>query len=129
EETGRTLIHPFDDPRTIAGQGTVALEILEDLPQVETIVVPIGGGGLIAGIAMAAEGLAEVVGVEPELSTAMHSALAARERVEGGPTSIPDGLNGPHAGRLPLEIVREHVRELVLVSEDEIREAFRFLYE
>jgi threonine dehydratase len=129
EETGRTLIHPFDDPRTIAGQGTVALEILEDLPQVETIVVPIGGGGLIAGIAMAAEGLAEVVGVEPELSTAMHSALAARERVEVVPTSIADGLNAPHAGRLPLEIVREHVRELVLVSEDEIREAFRFLYE
>jgi threonine dehydratase len=129
EETGRTLVHPFDDPLTIAGQGTVGLEILEDLDGVETIVVPIGGGGLVSGIATAAAGRARVVGVEPEVSTAMHSALAAGERVDVTPTSIADGLNAPHAGRLSLEIVREHVEQVVLVSEDEIEDGFRFLYE
>jgi threonine dehydratase len=129
EETGRTLVHPFDDPFTIAGQGTVGLEILEDSPDVETIVVPIGGGGLISGVAIAAAGHARVVGVEPELSTALHSALAAGERVEVTPTSIADGLNAPHAGRAALAIAQEHVAEVVLVSEGEIEEGFRFLYE
>jgi threonine dehydratase len=129
EETGRTLVHPFDDPRTIAGQGTVGLEILEDLSDVETIVVPIGGGGLISGIATAVDGRARVVGVEPQLSTAMHSALEAGERVDVTPASIADGLNAPHAGRNALAIVRERVEEVVLVSEEEIEGAFRFLYE
>jgi threonine dehydratase len=129
EETGRTPIHPFDDPMTIAGQGTVGLEILEDVPDVDTIVVPIGGGGLIAGIAAAAAGRARVIGVEPELSTAMHSALAAGERVEVTPTSIADGLNAPHAGTNALAIVQEHVEGIVLVSEEEIAHGFRFLYE
>ena len=129
EETGRTLVHPFDDPLTIAGQGTVGLEILEDLPDVETIVVPVGGGGLISGIAVAAEGAARVIGVEPEGSTALHSALAAGERVEVTPTSIADGLNAPHAGRNVLAIAKELVEEVVLVSEGEIEEGFRFLYE
>jgi threonine dehydratase len=129
QETGRTLIHPFDDPAIIAGQGTVGLEILADLDGVETIVVPIGGGGLISGIAVAAAGRAAVVGVEPELSSAMHSALEAGEPVEVTPTSIADGLNAPHAGTNALAIVREHVREVVLVSEEEINAGFRFLYE
>ena len=129
EETGRTLVHPFDDPFTIAGQGTVGLEILEDLPDVETIVVPIGGGGLISGVAVAAAGRARVVGVEPEGSTAMHSALAAGERVEVTPISIADGLNAPHAGRNALAIAQEHVEKVVLVTEEEIATGFRFLYE
>jgi threonine dehydratase len=129
EATGRTLVHPFDDPLTIAGQGTVGLEILEDVEGVRTLVVPIGGGGLISGIAVAAAGRARVIGVEPQLSTAMHSALAAGERVEVTPTSIADGLNAPHAGRNALGIVRELVEEVVLVSEDEIEDGFRFLYE
>jgi threonine dehydratase len=128
-ETGRMLVHPFDSPLTIAGQGTVGLEILEDVPEVDTIVVPVGGGGLIAGIATAADGRARVIGVEPELSTAMHSALAAGERVEVTPASIADGLSAPHAGRNTLAIVRERVEEIVLVSEEEIEDAFRFLYE
>jgi threonine dehydratase len=128
-QTGRTLVHPFDDPLVIAGQGTVGLEILEDVPGVDTIVVPIGGGGLIAGIATAAAGRARVVGVEPEHSTAMHSALAAGERVEVVPSSIADGLNAPHAGTNALAIVQEQVDEVVLVTEDDIAEGFRFLYE
>jgi threonine dehydratase len=129
EETGRTLVHPFDDPLTIAGQGTVGLEILEDVPGVETVVVPIGGGGLIGGIAAAVAGRARVIGVEPELSTAMHSALAAGEPVHVTPTSIADGLNAPYAGRMSLEILRGQGCEVVLVSEEEIADGFRFLYE
>ncbi|HEX2346236.1 MAG TPA: pyridoxal-phosphate dependent enzyme [Gaiellaceae bacterium] len=129
EETGRTLVHPFDDPLTIAGQGTVGLEILEDVPDVDVIVVPIGGGGLISGIAVATAGTASVIGVEPEHSTAMHSALAAGQRVDVTPASIADGLNAPHAGRNTLSIVREHVQEVVLVTEEEIESGFRFLYE
>jgi threonine dehydratase len=132
EETGRTLIHPFDAAPTIAGQGTVGLEIVEDVPDADVVVVPIGGGGLIAGIAVAVKAMrpeARIIGVEPELSTAMHSALAAGERVEVTPAAIADGLSAPHAGRLALSICRELVHDIVLVSEEEIRTGFRFLYE
>ena len=128
-ETGRVLVHPWDDPLTVAGQGTVGLEILEQVPEVDTIVVPIGGGGLIGGIATVAAGRARVIGVEPELSTAMRSALEAGQRVEVTPTSIADGLNTPHASKIALPIVQELVEEVVLVTEDEIEDAFRFLYE
>src|SRR6266536_5025920 len=85
-ETGRTLVHPFDHPLTIAGQGTVGLELLEDLPETTTIVVPVGGGGLISGIATAAQGR-RVIGVEPELSPALHEALAAGKPVAVEPKS------------------------------------------
>jgi threonine dehydratase len=132
EETGRTLVHPFDAAPTIAGQGTVGLEIVEDVPDADVVVVPIGGGGLIAGIAVAVKSMrpgARIIGVEPELSTAMHSALAAGERVEVTPASIADGLSAPHAGRMALGICRQLVDEVVLVSEAEIRAGFRFLYE
>ena len=91
--------------------------------------MPVGGGGLISGIAVAAAGSARVIGVEPEGSTALHSALAAGERVEVTPASIADGLNAPHAGRNALAIAQELVEEVVLVSEREIEEGFRFLYE
>jgi threonine dehydratase len=131
EASGRTLIHPFDAPATIAGQGTVGLEIAEDVPDVDLVVVPVGGGGLLAGIATAIKGVrpeARVIGVEPELSTALHSAIAAGERVTVVPQSIADGLSAPHAGRLALEISRALVEDVVLVSEEEIRDAFRFLY-
>ena len=132
QETRRTLIHPFDAAPTIAGQGTVGLEIVEDVPDAGVVVVPIGGGGLIAGIAVAVKAMrpgARIIGVEPELSTAMHSALAAGERVEVTPASIADGLSAPHAGRMALGICRQLVDDVVLVSEAEIRAGFRFLYE
>jgi threonine dehydratase len=128
EETGRTLVHPFDHPRTIAGQGTVGLELLEDVPAADTVVVPIGGGGLIAGVATAVAGRARVVGVEPERSPAMHAALEAGEPVPVSPSSIADGLGAPFAGTHTLEIVRERVERVVLVTEAEIEEAMRFLY-
>ena len=100
DETGRPLVHPFDDPMTIAGQGTVGLEIAEDVPESSVIVVPVGGGGLISGIALAAEGR-RVVAVEPELSDALHRGLEAGKSVPVQPKSIADGLSAPFAGELP----------------------------
>jgi threonine dehydratase len=128
ERTGRTLVHPFDHPRTIAGQGTVGLELLEDVPDADVVVVPIGGGGLIAGIATAVDGRARIVGVEPETSAAMVEAARARAPVPVTPTSVADGLNAPFAGTNTLAVVQERVDELVLVTEAEIEEAMRFLY-
>jgi len=128
EQTGRIPVHPFDHPLTIAGQGTVGLELIEDVPEADVVVVPIGGGGLIAGIATAVAGRARVVGVEPELSPALHEALAAGAPVPVAPASIADGLAAPFAGTNTLEVVRERVERVVLVTEAEIEEAMRFLY-
>jgi threonine dehydratase len=130
EETGRTLVHPFDDPVVQAGQGTVGLEVLEDAPEAETILVPAGGGGLVSGIAAAAvpEGR-RVVAVEPELSTAVHDALAAGRSVRVTPSSIADGLSGPFCGENALAVLQRYRVESILVTEREIEDAFRFLYE
>ncbi len=127
-ETGRTLVHPFDDPLVIAGQGTLALELLEDAPAVETIVVAVGGGGLVAGIAAAAPDR-RILAVEPERSTAVHDGLLAGHPVPVTPDSIADGLSAPFAGENTLAILQAHDVESVLVTEEEIEEAFRFLYE
>ena len=101
EETGRTLVHPFDDPLVIAGQGTVGLEIAEDVPDVDVVLVPVGGGGLVAGIAAALPNT-RVVGVEPSNSTALTAGLAAGEPTTVTARSIADGLNAPFAGELPI---------------------------
>jgi threonine dehydratase len=127
EQTGRTLVHPFDHPLTTAGQGTVGLEIVEDVPEATTLLVPVGGGGLLSGIALAAEGR-RVIGIEPELSPAMHEALKAGKPVPVKPSSIADGLSAPFAGAHSLEVCKERVAEIVLVTEDEIRAGMRFLY-
>jgi threonine dehydratase len=127
QETGRTLVHPFDDPLVIAGAGTVGLEIEADAPDAAAVVVPVGGGGLISGVQTALAGRMRVVAVEPETSQALHAGLAAGEPTPVTPTSVADGLNAPFAGRLPLEICRD--LERVLVTEDEIEHAFRVLYE
>lgn len=126
--TGRTLVHPFDDPLVIAGQGTVALEVVEDVPSIETILVPAGGGGLVSGIAAGAPGV-RIVAVEPERSTAVHDALDAGAPVPVTPESIADGLSAPFAGENALEVLQAHEVESVLVTEAEIEAAFRFLYE
>ena len=131
EETGRTLVHPFDHPLTIAGQGTVGLELIEDVPDADVVVVPVGGAGLISGIATAVKGLepdARVIGVEPELSPALYEALAAGKPVPVNPRSIADGLGAPFAGDFGFEICRERVDGVVLVTEAEIEEGMRFLY-
>jgi threonine dehydratase len=126
-ETGRTLVHPFDDPLVIAGAGTVGLEIEEDASDVDLIVVPVGGGGLISGIqTVFRDTSVRVAAVEPEKSNALHAAIENGRPTPVSPASIADGLSAPFAGALPLEICRD--LERVLVSDDEIREAFRFLY-
>jgi threonine dehydratase len=130
-ETGRTLVHPFDDPLVIAGQGTVGLELVEDVPDVDIVVVPVGGGGLISGIATAVKSLqprARVVAVEPELSPALHEALKAGRSVPVHPRSIADGLGAPFAGEHAVAVCSALGVESVLVTEEEIQEGFRFLY-
>ena len=132
EQTGRAFVHSFDDPHLIAGHGTLAFEVLEDVPDLATIVVPIGGGGLISGVATTlkrARPEVRVVGVEPELSPAMHIALEAGDPVPVEPKSVADGLNAPFAGENTLAICRELVDEMVLVSEEQIRAGMRFVYE
>jgi threonine dehydratase len=126
--TGRTFVHPFDDPFVLAGQGTVGLEIVKDVPGVETIVVPVGGGGLVSGIAAACAPDVRVVAVEPETSRALHAALEAGEPVSVEPRSAADALNAPFAGELAIALCQALSVEVVLVSEDEIAEAFRLLY-
>jgi threonine dehydratase len=127
QETGRTLVHPFDDPVVIAGAGTVGLEIENGAADADAVIVAVGGGGLISGIQTALAGRMRVVAVEPESSQALHAGLAAGAPVAVRPESIADGLNAPFAGRLALEICRD--LERVLVTEAEIEHAFRFLYE
>ena len=127
ESTGRTLVHPFDDPVVIAGAGTVGLEIVEDAPDADAVIVGVGGGGLISGIQTAIGDRVRVVAVEPETSIALHAAIEHGEPVPVTPASIADGLNAPFAGELPLQVCRD--LERVLVSEEEIEHAFRLLYE
>jgi threonine dehydratase len=124
--SGRTFVHPFDDPVLQAGHGTLGLEIAEDVPGVETIVVPVGGGGLLAGVASAVD--CRVIGVEPEGSPTLSAALAAGLPVPVEPRSIADGLSTPITGSGTLSVCRERVDEVVLVSDEEIAAGMRFLY-
>ena len=126
EETGSTFVHPFDDPVLHAGHGTLGLEIEEDVPGVDVVVVPIGGGGLIAGVASAVG--CRVVGVEPAGAASMTAALEAGEPVPIQPETIADGLATPFAGTGSLAVCVERVERVVLVTDDEIEAAFRFLY-
>jgi threonine dehydratase len=131
EETGRTLVHPYDDPVVMAGQGTVGLEMLEDEPQAEVVLVQVGGGGLVSGIATAVKGLrpdARVVAVEPERSPALHEGLKAGHVVHVEAESEADGLNGPYAGENCIAICAALGVESVLVSEAALKEGFRFMY-
>jgi threonine dehydratase len=127
-ETGRTLVHPFDDPVVVAGQGTVGLEIAEDVPDVDVVVVPVGGGGLVAGIATALPDV-RVVGVEPANSNALSAGVGAGAPTPVVPGSIADGLNAPFAGELAIRVATERELELALVEETEIEDGMRFLYE
>ncbi|MEP7188195.1 MAG: threonine/serine dehydratase, partial [Roseiflexaceae bacterium] len=132
-EHGYTFVPSFDDPAIVAGQGTVGLEILDDLPDVGTVVVPIGGGGLIAGIALAIKSRrpgVRIVGVEPEGAAKMwrsrQSGQAARlDKIE----TIADGLSAPFAGELPFALVQQYVDDLVLVSDADILAAMTLILE
>ncbi len=128
---GAILVHPYDDAGVIAGQGTVGLEILDDLPDVDLVVVPVGGGGLISGVALA---LTErrpgvrVIGVETRGAPTVRVALDAGEprRLERIDT-IADGLTAPIAGTLCLEIIRARVADVVVVEDADVLEGLRFL--
>jgi threonine dehydratase len=118
-------VHPYDDARIIAGQGTIALEMLEEVPDLDVLVVPIGGGGLIAGNAIAAHAIRpaiEIVGVECSLYPSMWNAIHGDKRPCGGAT-LAEGIAVSQAGKLALPVVREFVREIILVDEPLIERA------
>jgi threonine dehydratase len=132
-ERGLALVHPFDDARVMAGQGTVALELLEQAGELDAMVVPVGGGGLISGCATAVRALSprvRVIGVEPEASDDVARSLASgrRERVEVGRT-IADGQQTPAPGELTWPIIRALVDEVVTVTDEQIVEAMRLGFE
>ena len=125
QREGLTFIHPFDDPHVIAGQGTIALEMLAEKPDFDTLVVPIGGGGLIAGMAIAARGInpdIRIVGVETSMYPAMLAELEGREVKVGGAT-IAEGIAVREVGRLPLKVARYLVDEILLVEEEQLEQA------
>ncbi|HEY7781909.1 MAG TPA: threonine/serine dehydratase [Ktedonobacterales bacterium] len=132
-ERGLTFVHPFDDPMVIAGTATVGAEILEDLPEPDLVVVPVGGGGLISGVALAIKETrpaTRVVGVEPVGAPTVTQALAAGRPVTlGPPDTIADGLAAPFTGAHNLAAIQRYVDEVVLVTDDEIRHAMRLLLE
>ena len=119
------LVHPYDDPAIIAGQGTVALEMFEEVGDLDVLVVPIGGGGLIAGNAIAARGLrpaVEIVGVEAALYPSMRNAITGANDPIGGPT-LAEGIAVKNVGRLTLPVVRELVSDIILVDEAHLERA------
>ncbi len=128
-----TFVHPFDDEDVIAGQGTVALEILAQEPETDAVVVPIGGGGLVSGVAVAVKALrpgAKVIGVETEVLPSMLQALEAGRPVTLDPAnSLADGIAVKRAGDVTFEHVRTYVDEIVTVSEEEIASAILYLLE
>jgi len=132
-ERGLALVKPYDDPLVMAGQGTTALELLSDVPDLDVLVVPVGGGGLIAGCATAAKGLRpaiRVVGVEPEAGDDTARSLAAGERVHIDlPHTIADGLQAAAPGELTFEVNRDLVDDVVTVSDAEIVGAMVFLFD
>jgi threonine dehydratase len=125
ERFAYTQVHPFDDPLIVAGQGTIALEMLEDVPDLDCLVVPIGGGGLIAGNAIAAKAIKpqiEIVGVEAELYPSMWNAIHDRNRQTGGPT-LADGIAVKKVGGLTVSVVRALVSDILLVDETHLERA------
>lgn len=131
KERNATLLHPFDDPDVIAGQGTVGLEIHEDVPHADLVFVGIGGGALISGIAIALKKLnpkVRIIGVEPEGAATMTAALASGKSVKLEKIqTVAEGLAAPFAGALPLQATQEYVDDILLVSDAEIIAAVQLL--
>lgn len=124
-ERGLTLVHPYDDPHIMAGQGTIALEMLEDAPDLDVLVIPIGGGGLIAGNAVAAKDVKphiDIVGAEAALYPSVWNALHGEARPIGGPT-LAEGIAVKNVGKLTLPIIRDLVSEIVLADEAHLERA------
>jgi threonine dehydratase len=131
-ETGAAFIHPYDDPRVIAGQGTIALELLEEVPELDCLLLPVGGGGLASGVSTAAKALRpslRVVGVEPAgADDAYRSFNSGTLTGNAHPDTIADGLRGALSART-LGLIREHVDEIITVSESAIVRAMRTLWQ
>jgi threonine dehydratase len=130
-ETGATLVHPYNDYRVIAGQGTATVELLEEHPQLDFLLAPVGGGGLLAGTAIAAKGLAprlRVVGVEPAQADDVARSLQAGRIVATTPNTVADGLRTA-VGELNFPLLQQHVDEVVTVSEAAIIHAMRRIWE
>jgi threonine dehydratase len=132
KKRGSVFVHPFDDPVVLAGAGTVGLEIVEDLPDVDVVIVPVGGGGLLGGVASAVKGVrpeTRVVAVELEAGPGLGPALAAGRPVTVRRPSgtLADGMTPPFVGQIPLDITREAVDDLVTVGEREIVDAMKLL--
>ncbi|MEA2248728.1 MAG: threo-3-hydroxy-L-aspartate ammonia-lyase, partial [Solirubrobacteraceae bacterium] len=130
---GLTLVHPYDEPFVMAGQGTAGLELAEEIPGLEVVLVPVGGGGLISGVATAVRALqpsARILGVEPEASDDTRRSLRAgrRERVTVGRT-IADGQQLATPGEQTFPVISALVDDVVTVSDDEIARTMRFLFE
>ncbi len=132
-ERGLTFVHPFEDPMVVAGAGTLGAEILEDLGEPDVVVVPVGGGGLISGVALAIKETrpaTRVIGVEPVGAQTVTRALAAGHPVNpGAMQTIADGLAAPFTGALNLAIIQRYVDAIVLVTDDDLRAAMRLLLE
>ena len=132
EQTGATFIHPYDDARIIAGQGTCALEMLEDHPDLDIIIAPVGGGGLLSGTAIVAKSLKpdiQVIGAEPaNADDAYRSFKAGKHIPVKNPDTIADGLR-TSLGKLPFSIITKYVDEIVTVQEESIIEAMRYVWE
>ena len=132
DETGAAFVHPYEEPNVMAGQGTIALELLEQVPDLEAVIAPVGGGGLMSGLAVALRGLAphvRVFAAEPLGADDAARSMAAGERIpQTGPKTIADGLR-TSLGEPNWEIVRDHVERIFTVSEDEIVAAMRLAWE
>jgi threonine dehydratase len=132
DERGLVLVHPYDDPEVLLGNGSCGLEILEDLPDVDVLVVPVGGGGLIGGVTVAvreSRPRTRVYGVEPAGSDCLRQALDAGVPVPIQPVSVADGLNGPIAGHLASEIAQRYVSDVVVLEDAVILAGIRFAVE
>jgi threonine dehydratase len=129
QEGGATFVHPYDDVAVIAGQGTIGLEMLGEMPELDVLLVPIGGGGLFSGVAIAAHARnprIQLIGVEAELYPSMWNALNGGTRPIGGPT-LAEGIAVKNPGALTFPIVREHASEIILVSEAHLERAVNAL--
>jgi threonine dehydratase len=131
-EHGYTIVPPFDHPQVVAGQGTAALELLEDLERLDTLLVPCGGGGLLSGSAIAAKGMCpscQVIGIEPELADdATRSFHTKTLHTVHNPPTIADGTRTPSLGQITFPLVLEYVDDMQTVTEAAIMEAVRFLF-
>ncbi len=132
EERGLTLVHPYDDPEVLLGNGSCGLEILEDLPDVDVVVIAVGGGGLMGGVTVAlkeSRPKVRVYGVEPTNSNALGKALEAGEPVQIMPVSVADGLGAPSAGRLALAVAQRYLDGAVVIDDPTILAGLRFAAE